>query len=223
MTAWLERGTDFLEQGDVGVRVEVVGEVGSPFTTFAGFTERYARPPRWKRGSQTTNGCSLNYWQHSQPIGYDYADILGGSLSIFESSQSTTFINHGGPIVISPDEYVLIIRGWLANESELFLSASMLGFSAFSKCKVVEVSGGKIKLRSVNPEDPAVFAFSIESPLLSLGYAEPREMQDLEALASIPEGNRLKSALTLSVPVGAVNPSLSDEPFIVGKIILMEL
>jgi hypothetical protein len=125
--------------------------------------------------------------------------------------------------VISPDEYLLIIKRWLEEESELLLLASMLDFSAFSKCRVVDVSGGKIKLSSVNVEDPAAFVFSVESPLLSLRYSEPREITDAALRASIPEGKLLRSALTLSVPVGAVNPSLSDEPFIVGKIILLEL
>lgn len=125
--------------------------------------------------------------------------------------------------MISPDEYLLIIKRWLEEESELLLLASMLDFSAFSKCRVVDVSGGKIKLSSVNVEDPAAFVFSVESPLLSLRYSEPREITDAALRASIPEGKLLRSALTLSVPVGAVNPSLSDEPFIVGKIILLEL
>jgi hypothetical protein len=124
--------------------------------------------------------------------------------------------------VISPDEYSLIIKRWSENKTELLLSASMLDFSAFSKCRVTDVNGDKITLRSVNTDNPAIFAFSIGNPLLLLNYAEPREIPDAVVLASIPEDKRLKSALTLSIPVGAVNPSLSDSQYTVGRIILTE-
>ena len=109
--------------------------------------------------------------------------------------------------MITPDGATLIISGWLEKESELFLSASMINFSVYAKCRVVAIVEGKVTLRCVSP-DSAVFSFSLESPRLSIRYAEPREFSDTpEFIESVPEEKRLNSALIITLPLKETDSS----------------
>jgi hypothetical protein len=121
--------------------------------------------------------------------------------------------------VINPQEFTLIIRGWLDNKSELLMSASSINFSVLAKCRVVDVAGDKVTLWSL--KEDSVFTFSVESPHLSVKYSEPRDFP--EFFASLPEDKQFKSAILISLPLEELVPEAASMNRSVEKIVLMEL
>lgn len=122
---------------------------------------------------------------------------------------------------MSPEEVVLIVRGWLDSKSELFLSASTINFSVFTKCRVVHIAGDNVTLWST--KDDTVFSFSVDSPHLSLSYSELREFKGRPGLENVPEEAWERSALVVTLPLGELDPSLRGAGFDVLQIFLLEL
>jgi hypothetical protein len=123
--------------------------------------------------------------------------------------------------VISPEDAILIINGWLDNKSELLLSASMINFSVYSKCRVVSIDEGKVTLWSVN-DGAAAFSFSIDSPYLDLAYSELREFKGKPGLEDVPEEMLLKSALILTLALNKLDAT-APLSLTVEQVILSEL
>jgi hypothetical protein len=122
---------------------------------------------------------------------------------------------------MSPEDAILIIKGWLDNKFELLLSASMINFSVYSKCRVVAVDGDKVTLWPVN-DGAAAFSFSVDSPHLKLKYSELREFRGMPGLENASEEKLLKSALIVSLALRELDP-IAPLDATVERIILQEL
>jgi hypothetical protein len=124
---------------------------------------------------------------------------------------------------MSPDEAILIIKGWLESKSELLLSASMINFSVYARCRVVAVEDGKVTVWSL--KEDAVVSFSVDSPSLSLRYSEMRELSDAPGFehVSIPEGKALNSALVITLPLKEIDPSVAPLRLSAERIILLQM
>lgn len=123
--------------------------------------------------------------------------------------------------MIRPDEATLIINGWFESKTELLLSASMINFSVYAKCRVVDVSAGKVTLRSA--KNDSVFTFTVDSPHLSLRFSMSREFKGLPGLESLPEDKWEKSALVVTLSLEEIEPSYRDSGFRAEQIILLEI
>ena len=120
-----------------------------------------------------------------------------------------------------PEDAILIIRGWLDNKSDLLLSASMINFSVYSKCRVVAVDKGKIKLQPIE-DGAAMFSFSVDSAHLELKYSELREFKGKPGLEDASEETLQKSALSVTLALKELDPSAPLKAD-VEQIILLEL
>jgi hypothetical protein len=121
---------------------------------------------------------------------------------------------------MTPEDALLIIRGWLDSKSELMLSASMINFSVYSRCRVVSVVGGTVTLWPVK-DGAAAFSFSVDSPHLEIKYSELREFKGKSGLENVPEDAWLKSALVVSLALRELDP-LTPWEATVERIVLME-
>lgn len=122
--------------------------------------------------------------------------------------------------MITPEDATLIIKGWQERNSDLLLSASMINFSVYAKCRVVSLDGGNVTLWSIG-KDSAVFTFSVASKHVSLKYSEMRDFKGRPGLEEVPEDKLLNSALVLTIPLEAIaSPSGG---FDVEQIFLLEL
>ena len=123
--------------------------------------------------------------------------------------------------MIRPDEALLIIKGWFDSKSELILSASMINFSVYSKCRIVGIEGDKVTLWSAD-DGAAVFSFSVDSPHLELRYSELREFKGKPGIEDASEERLDKSALIVSLALKELDP-LTPADVTVERIILQEL
>lgn len=124
--------------------------------------------------------------------------------------------------MISPEEAILIIKGWQDEQTELLLSATMINFSVLSKCRVKWTDSGKIVLWSVGTPE-VVFSFSVDSPLVSLRFSGLREFKGKPGLENVPDDHWDKSALSVTLPLAAVDPSFRGARFDVEQIFILEL
>lgn len=110
--------------------------------------------------------------------------------------------------MISEDEAVLIVKGWLDNQSELLLSARMANFSMVSKCRVYAVEGGMVTLWPLEG-DAASFSFSLSREHLELNYSSLREFKDSRGMETTPAEKLDHGALVISLPLKAIDPAIS--------------
>jgi len=121
-------------------------------------------------------------------------------------SKSINLSSQGGPIVMRPEDAVLIIKGWLDNQTDLTLSATTINFSVYSACRVVSIDGLKVTL---GVEGGAVVAFSVDSPFLEIKYSELREFKGMPGMEDAPEEALQRSALSVTL---SLNKIKSDAP-----------
>jgi hypothetical protein len=123
--------------------------------------------------------------------------------------------------MIRPDEAILILKGWLDSRAELLLTAKMTNFSMLSKCHVAAVEEDTVTLRPVK-DDAADFRLSLDSEHLELRYLRIREFTDKLGLEPVPEEKLDNSALFISLPLKAVDPT-NTRNVSIQTIILQEL
>lgn len=97
--------------------------------------------------------------------------------------------------MVTPDAVLLIIKRWLENESEVYLSVSSVNVSVWTKCRVIAVEGNKAVFRSGD----TIVTFVVEEGF-SFKYKELREVSGLPGFESLPADKLLNSALTATLP-----------------------
>jgi hypothetical protein len=98
--------------------------------------------------------------------------------------------------MISADEAILILKGWLDDKSELLLSAKMINFSMLSKCRIFAVEGGKVTIWPLE-DDTASFSFSVSREHLELNYSSLREFKDSPGMETAPAEKLDHAALVI--------------------------
>jgi len=142
------------------------------------------------------------------------------SSSIADAKRSSSGKRQVGATVISPEEAILILQGWLESGVKLRMISTLFGFSVTSECRVVEVRGDTLILES---EDKiSRFAVTIRDPELCFTYAEPRSKSDADWYPEVPESEQCRSALVIGFPARVRLSNVGDVPSSLEKVFLME-